>query len=321
MEAASYIEGILSQDRVVLAKSLTLIESSLAKDQEIALEVLEACMAHSGKSDRIAVSGSPGVGKSSFIEQLGLASIADGNKVAVLAIDPSSQVAGGSILGDKTRMEQLSTKKEAFIRPSPAADFLGGVALKTRESIILCEAAGFNKIIIETVGVGQSEIAAANMSDLFLVLVLAGAGDELQGIKRGIIELADMIAINKADGDNVSKAQKAKQSYLNALHLFPVKRSGQKVDVHAISSLNGMGIAELKANIESYLNAVKKNGFFSLRRQDQNLSWLNDCIKYEIQKKYKELSNEHYSELIENVKKGLLIPSKAAVEMIRRFSL
>jgi LAO/AO transport system kinase len=225
LPVTDYVNGILKGDITLLSKAVTLVESASTKHQQLAQEIITLCLPHSGKSIRVGITGVPGVGKSTFIEALGSYITKRGGKLAVLAIDPSSERTRGSILGDKTRMEELSVDKNAYIRPSPSAGSLGGVARKTRETIILCEAAGFDHIFIETVGVGQSETAVHSMTDFFLLLMLAGAGDELQGIKRGIMEMADIIAINKADGNNIEKAQMAKVQYNNAIHLFPKKDS------------------------------------------------------------------------------------------------
>ncbi|TAL81533.1 MAG: methylmalonyl Co-A mutase-associated GTPase MeaB, partial [Bacteroidetes bacterium] len=249
-----YFEGIISGNRTILSQAITLIESSLPEHYETAQSIIEKCLPHSSKSIRIGITGVPGAGKSTFIETFGLHIISGGRKLAVLTIDPSSEHTKGSILGDKTRMEQLSTHKDAFIRPSPASGTLGGVARKTRETIILCEAAGFDTILVETVGVGQSETAVHSMVDLFLLLMLAGAGDELQGIKRGIMEMADLIAITKADGSNKPAADKARQSFQNALYLFPAKSSGWKPQVLTCSALQNNGIAELWEIIMEYVN-------------------------------------------------------------------
>lgn len=311
MKADEYISGILSGDRVRLAQALTLVESNLDQDRHLADEILNACLSHSGNSQRIAISGAPGVGKSTFIEAYGIELIEQGHRIAVLAIDPSSQNTGGSILGDKTRMQKLSSHEMAFIRPSPAADALGGVAHRTRESILLCEAAGYTKILIETVGVGQSEIAAAHMSDLYMVLVLAGAGDELQGIKRGIIEMADILIVHKADGENIEAAKRARQSYLNALHLYPAKSSGQNVDVRTHSSMNDEGIAGLHNAISKYFEAVQQSGYFEEKRKQQVLHWLDDALMLEIRKKYMKADGK-YLKIREKVASGELHPTLAA---------
>ena len=264
-----YIDGILKGDVMVLSRAVTLIESSKPEHKDLAQEIVSGCMPHSGNSVRIGITGVPGAGKSTFIEALGLYVIEKGHKVAVLAIDPSSERSKGSILGDKTRMEKLSTKKNAYIRPSPSAGSLGGVARKTRETIILCEAAGFDTIIIETVGVGQSETVVHSMVDFFLLLMLAGAGDELQGIKRGIMEMADALAINKADGANIEKANLAKAQYQNALHLFPLPESGWEPRVETCSALNNTGIDNIWSLIEDYVTKTKANKYFYQNRNRQ----------------------------------------------------
>ncbi len=264
-----YVEGVLKGDRVTLSKAITLVESNLPGHYENAQKIIEKCLPYSGKSIRVGITGVPGVGKSSFIEALGTQLVNSGNKLAVLAIDPSSERSKGSILGDKTRMEQLSGSEQAFIRPSPSAGSLGGVARKTREIIILCEAAGFDRIFVETVGVGQSETAVHSMVDFFLLLMLAGAGDELQGIKRGIMEMSDAIVINKADGANKNQAKQAAVSYANALHLFPAKESGWEPKTQTCSALTGEGIREVWEMIVEYMNFTKENGFFFDKRQQQ----------------------------------------------------
>jgi len=264
-----YVNGILSSDISVLSQAITLVESAKQEHKEQAQKIINSCIPYSGKSIRIGITGVPGVGKSTFIEALGMYLIEKGNKIAVLAIDPSSEKTGGSILGDKTRMEKLSASKNAFIRPSPSGGSLGGVARKTAETIILCEAAGYNIIFVETVGVGQSEIAVSSMVDFFLLLMLAGAGDELQGIKRGIMEMADAVVINKADGENINKAKLAQAEYKNALHLFPQAESNLKPVVQIASSVTGHGIAEVWDIIKSYESFTKETGFFITKRNKQ----------------------------------------------------
>jgi len=279
LSTSEYVKGILDGNRTILSMAITLTESSLSQHQDIAQAVIGECLPHSGNSVRIGITGVPGVGKSSFIESFGTWLISEKKrKVAILAIDPSSERSKGSILGDKTRMEELSANPDAFIRPSPSGGTLGGVARKTRESIILCEAAGFDTIIIETVGVGQSETAVHSMVDFFLLLMLAGAGDELQGIKRGIMEMADMIAINKADGSNIDKAGLAKTEYENALHLFPVPPSGWAPKVVTCSALNKTGIDIIWNNITEYIKQTESNQFFRLRRNMQSKYWLEESI-------------------------------------------
>ena len=274
-----FISEILAGNISFLSRAITLIESSNKKHQEKANIILNECLPHANKSIRIGITGVPGVGKSTFIEALGMQLTEKNKKVAVLAIDPSSSINKGSILGDKTRMEELVNNKHAFIRPSPAGSSLGGVAQKTRETIILCEAAGFDTIIIETVGVGQSETMVHSMVDFFLLLKIAGAGDELQGIKRGIIEMADAIIINKADGENIRNAGIAKVDFTRALHLYPQKNSGWKPKVLTASALEGTGVNEVMEMIESYISLVKKNNFFVSNRNHQNISWLKAIIE------------------------------------------
>jgi len=274
-----FISEILAGNISFLSRAITLIESSNKKHQEKANIILNECLPHANKSIRIGITGVPGVGKSTFIEALGMQLTEKNKKVAVLAIDPSSSINKGSILGDKTRMEELVNNKHAFIRPSPAGSSLGGVAQKTRETIILCEAAGFDTIIIETVGVGQSETMVHSMVDFFLLLKIAGAGDELQGIKRGIIEMADAIIINKSDGENIRNASIAKVDFTRALHLYPQKTSGWKPKVLTASALEGTGVNEVMEMIESYILLVKKNNFFVSNRNHQNISWLKAIIE------------------------------------------
>mgnify|MGYP006281654727 CR=1 FL=1 len=264
-----YVEGIRNGDRFMLSQAITLIESAATRHQQKAQEIIEKCLPNSGHSIRIGITGVPGVGKSTFIESFGKYLTSQGHKLAVLAIDPSSNRSKGSILGDKTRMKELSTDENAFIRPSPAAGSLGGVARKTRESIILAEAAGYDVIFVETVGVGQSEIAVHSMVDFFLLLMLAGAGDELQGIKRGIMEMADAILINKADGDNLNKARQARNEYKNALHLFPPTESGWTPRVDVCSSHTGLGMENAWAVIREYWEHTAANGYFEQKRNQQ----------------------------------------------------
>ena len=267
--AASYCEAIKKGDISMLSRAITRTESRLEKDRKLAAEILEGCLPASGNSIRIGITGTPGVGKSTFIEALGLALVERKHKVAVLAIDPSSHISGGSILGDKTRMEKLAGHPRVFIRPSASSGVLGGVARRTKESILLCEAAGFDVIIVETVGVGQSEVEVKNLVDFFLLLLLPGAGDELQGIKRGIMEVADMIVINKADGENSDKANLAKSQIQQALHLFPPKENRWEVPVLLTSALYHQGIEAVWNKIEDYEQRMKKNGYFLRHRQGQ----------------------------------------------------
>lgn len=272
---ASLIQG----DRQVLSTCITLLESTLVSDKEMAKELIQRCLPVSGNSIRIGVTGVPGVGKSTFIESFGKELVQRGFKVAVLAIDPSSSSSGGSILGDKTRMQELSVMKEVFIRPSAAGSTLGGVARKTRESIVLCEAAGFDIVLIETVGVGQSETLVHSMVDFFLLLMLAGAGDELQGIKRGIMEMADALVITKADGDNAKKAQMASREYANAMHLFPPKQSEWLAPSFTCSAYNNENIDKVWTTIDSFVNKTKLNGWFEKHRKIQDKFWLTETLK------------------------------------------
>ncbi len=277
--AEDYIKGIVTGDRTLLSQAITIIESANPVHQELARDIISGCLPYAGKSVRIGITGVPGVGKSSFIEALGTRITATGKRLAVLAIDPSSERSGGSILGDKTRMEDLSSDPNAFIRPSPSGGSLGGVARKTRESIIICEACGFDVLFIETVGVGQSETAVHSMVDFFLLLMLAGAGDELQGIKRGIMEMADVIAITKADRSNREKAEYAVTEYKNALHLFPPAESGWTPKVMTCSALEGEGLNEIWNTIEKYLLFTGENGFYAKNRSHQSRYWMYEFIE------------------------------------------
>lgn len=299
-----YVDGILNGDITILSQAVTLVESSKPEHQEIAQEIIVKCLPFSGNSVRIGITGVPGVGKSTFIEAMGKYITSKGNKLAVLAIDPSSERTRGSILGDKTRMEDLSTDPNAYIRASPSAGSLGGVARKTREIIVLCEAAGFNHIFIETVGVGQSETAVHSMVDFFLLLMLAGAGDELQGIKRGIMEMADAITINKADGNNIEKAGLARVQYMNALHLFPATDSGWKPKVLTCSAYMKTGISETWETIDEYLELVKNNGYFQHKRNEQSKSWMYETINEHLRNSFYQ--NEQIKEMMEELEKKVL---------------
>ena len=279
LTATDYVEGILAGNTAILGQAVTLVESTNPEHQVIAQEVIERCLPYSGKSIRIGISGVPGAGKSTSIDEFGIHVLErTGGRLAVLAIDPSSEKTKGSILGDKTRMEKLSVHPDSFIRPSPSAGSLGGVARKTRETIILCEAAGFDKIFVETVGVGQSETACHSMVDFFLVIQLAGTGDELQGIKRGIMEMADGIVINKCDGDNVEACHLAARQFQNALHLFPMPESGWSPKVLCYSGFYGLGIKEVWDMVYEYVDFVKQNGYFDHRRAEQAKYWMYESI-------------------------------------------
>lgn len=279
LTAEDYVEGILKGDVTILGQAITLVESVHPVHQQIAQEVITRCLPYSGHSVRVGISGVPGAGKSTSIDEFGIHVLNEyGGKLAVLAIDPSSERTKGSILGDKTRMEKLAVHPKSFIRPSPSAGSLGGVARKTRETIILCEAAGFDKIFVETVGVGQSETACHSMVDFFLLIQVAGTGDELQGIKRGIMEMADGIIINKCDGANVDACHMAATHYKNALHLFPMPESGWRPQVLCYSGFYGYGIKEIWDMIYAYIDFVKKNGYFDFRRGEQAKWWMRETI-------------------------------------------
>lgn len=275
---AEFVEGILKGNITILSQAVTLVESSKYEHQQVAQEIIEKCLPHAGKSVRIGITGVPGAGKSTSIDAFGMHLIGQGRKLAVLAIDPSSERSKGSILGDKTRMEALSREKNAFIRPSPSAGSLGGVARKTRETIVLCEAAGFDTVFVETVGVGQSETAVHSMVDFFLLIQLAGTGDELQGIKRGIMEMADGIIINKADGDNLEKAKLAAAQFRNALHLFPAPESGWSPKVLTYSGYYNLGIKEIWDMVGEYMEFTQKNGYFNYKRNEQAKYWMYESI-------------------------------------------
>jgi len=316
-----FVSGILSGNRTILGQAITLIESSLPQHYDTSQAIIEKCLPSSGKSIRIGITGVPGVGKSTLIEALGLFIAGEGRKTAVLAVDPSSKQTKGSILGDKTRMEKLSTHPDAFIRPSPTAGTLGGVTRKTRETIILCEAAGFDTILVETVGVGQSETAVHSMVDFFLLLMLAGAGDELQGIKRGIMEMADQIAITKADGKNETAAGNARILYQNALHLFPAPPSGWKPGVLTCSAVSNTGIRELWLKIRDYVEFTRRNGYFEKRRKEQALLRMDDAILEYL--KYTFLNNGRVKSLRPQIEKllyeGKITSYRAAVSLIDNY--
>lgn len=317
-----YVTGITAGNRAVLSRAITLIESTLTEHQQMAEAVINACLPFSGKSIRVGITGIPGVGKSTFIESFGMHLIsAAQKKVAVLAVDPSSQKTKGSIMGDKTRMETLAQQENAFIRPSPSAGSLGGVARKTRETAILCEAAGFDVILIETVGVGQSETAVNSMVDYFMLLLLPGAGDELQGIKRGIMEMADGIVINKADGDNLKRAEIAAADVRRAIQLFPADPRGWQVPVNTCSSLEHNGIDTLWLNIERFYRHMQIKGHFDATRQEQAAWWLRESITEALLQAFhsnKEVA-ARYAELEADIKAHRLSPFTASRELLSLF--
>lgn len=319
--AAELISGILDGNITALSRAITLIESTNPLHLSKANEVINACLLHANKSVRIGITGVPGVGKSTFIEAFGKHLTSLGKKVAVLAVDPSSTLSHGSILGDKTRMEELVKDKNAFIRPSASGTTLGGVARKTRETITLCEACGFDTIIIETVGVGQSETAVHSMVDFFLLLKIAGAGDELQGIKRGIMEMADAIVINKADGDNIKKAKLAKTEFNRALHLFPAKKSGWTPTTATCSSITTEGISDVWSTILDFLNLTQENDYFNVKRSQQNEYWLLETINEQLKLNF--YTNPEIQQLLDSTKEAVqkdqLSPFAAAQLLLEKY--
>ncbi|MCC3152908.1 methylmalonyl Co-A mutase-associated GTPase MeaB [Hymenobacter sp. BT770] len=319
LSATEYAEGILAGNRTVLGRAITLAESTLPTDQALTQDVLQAVLPHTGRCLRVGITGVPGVGKSTFIEALGRYLVETlGKKLAVLAVDPSSQRGGGSILGDKTRMPWLAAHPAAFIRPSPAGGSLGGVARATREALLLCEAAGHDVIFVETVGVGQSETTVHGMVDFFLLLLLAGAGDELQGLKRGIMEMADAVCITKADHGNEQAARRARVDYQNALHLFPPAPSGQPQPVLLTSAVSGTGLAEVWEAIEHYAAATRQSGYFQQRRQQQQLQWLHQSIVQELEMRFYAdgAVRARLPAIKQAVAAGRLTPFAAATELL-----
>ncbi len=315
LSAEQYLDGILNANRVILARAITVIESVLPADALLASDILSAVLPHTGKARRVGITGVPGAGKSTFIGQLGMHLTRDlGETVAVLSVDPSSPVSGGSILGDKTRMEELSVQPKAFIRPSPSRGHSGGVARRTRETILLCEAAGYQNILVETVGVGQSETAVRWMTDFFLLIMLAGAGDELQGIKRGVLELIDAAVVNKADGDNERKADSTRSMFANALHLFPPDASGWAPRVMTVSSLTGKGLPQIWQVVLEQRAQLEANGYLKERRKRQSLAWMHELITEELMTMFKENATvaAQLPALEEAVQESRLTPVAAA---------
>jgi len=318
--AKEYFDGIRKGDVSTLGQAITVLESKSQEHRSTALELLDMCLPFAGNSKRIGITGVPGVGKSTFIEAFGSFLVEQGHKPAVLAVDPSSSITKGSILGDKTRMMSLSKSEQAFIRPSPSMGSLGGVSRATRETIILCEAAGFDIILVETVGVGQSETEVHSMVDFFLLLMLAGAGDELQGIKRGIMEMADLIVINKADGDNQEASKRAKREYKNALHLFPAHEYGWIPDVSLCSSIESKGIEKVWKIITSYFELLNDKNIFDQSRSDQLSAWFHSSINQQL----KELISDHpkyeklINELLNKIQTEELSPSSAAHTLVHQ---
>ncbi len=315
------IDGVLNNDRTMLARTITLIESNSPAHYQKAQAVLQKLLPHSGNSLRIGITGVPGAGKSTTIEALGMYLIEQGHKVAVLTVDPSSAVTKGSVLGDKTRMEKLSREENCFIRPSPSSGTLGGVTRKSRETVTVCEAAGYDVILIETVGVGQSEITVRSMVDFFLLMMIAGAGDELQGIKKGVIEIADALFVNKADGENEKKAKIARAEYANALHYLQPATPGWESRAHTCSAVTGKGIPEMWEVIKKFEELTKSNGIFEKRRKDQSLEWVFSMIEDELKESF--YNNASVKEKIPTIRTailgGLLLPTKAAEDLLGVF--
>lgn len=307
-------------DKRALSEAITLVESRLPADRKRAAELLKASFSQRVPSRRIGISGVPGAGKSTFIESIGTWLCQQGHKLAVLAIDPSSELGKGSILGDKTRMEQLTAQEHAFIRPSPTSGNLGGVARATREAIALCEAAGYNLILVETVGVGQNETAVASMVDVFLLIALAGAGDELQGIKRGITEMADIIAVNKADGENLPRAQAARQEMQRALHFLPEKASGWMPRVYTCSALKHEGMDVLWEAIEAYFESTRANGYLDSHRKSQLQQWLRTALQDEIWERFE--ANQAFREKVHQLECDVMegrLPVSSALEALKEY--
>lgn len=316
-----YVEGIRRGDRVVLSRAITLVESRLPADRSLAEHVLTALLPHTGHSVRVGITGVPGVGKSTFIEAFGTYLTGQGKRLAVLTVDPSSPLSRGSILGDKTRMERLGRDPLAYVRPSAAGTATGGVADATREALLLCEAAGFEVVLVETVGVGQSEVMVKGMVDFFLLLMLAGAGDELQGVKRGIMEMADALLITKADGDNLAPARRAQAEYESALHLFPRPESGWSPPVRTCSALTGEGVAETWGLIQEFVARTKTNGFFEKNRQEQRVAWLHQSIRQKLDEWFFQnpLIQSRLPDLEAAVRRGGALPVQAASELLGSF--
>lgn len=317
-----YAEGIAQGNRFVLSRAITLVESQLPTDQALAAQLMDRILPLTGGAVRVGITGVPGVGKSTFIEAFGSYLTAQGKRLAVLAIDPTSQFSGGSIMGDKTRMERLSQDPLAYIRPSPSGNSLGGVSRKTRETMLLCEAAGYQVVFIETVGVGQSETAVSSMTDFFLLLMLAGAGDELQGIKKGIMEMADAVVINKADGDNEARAKLAKIDYQNALHLFAPHPSGWAPPVLTCSALMQKGLHDIWEQIIAHQQHTQANGWFARKRQAQNLQWMHDTIRQQLEDRFYQhpLIKKELAQKEQLVQNGQQHAVNAAFELVNLYS-
>lgn len=318
LSVEDYVAGVLGGDRSMLARAITLVESSLPLHEAMAQEVLQRVLPHAGKARRVGITGVPGVGKSTFIEALGSHLVDRGCRLAVLTIDPTSARSGGSILGDKTRMERLSSLPQAFIRPSPSGLTLGGVARRTRESMLLCEAAGYDTVFVESVGVGQSEVTMRSMVDFFLLLLLPGAGDELQGIKKGIVEMADLVAINKADGENRARAELAAQDQRAALHYLMPATEGWQTEVVLCSALTGAGVPELWERVLAFFSRLGPAGTIARRRQEQSLAWLESMIQEELRQRFYRdpRVSARLPELRARLMRGEITVAKAAAELL-----
>lgn len=321
LSTEEYYKGVISGDRAILARAITLIESNAKRHFLQAQDLIQLLLPHANKSLRIGISGVPGAGKSTFIEALGVMLCEMGYKVAVLAVDPSSSITKGSILGDKTRMEQLSNQENAFIRPSPSGGMLGGVARKSRETILLCEAAGYDIILVETVGVGQNEVTVRSMVDFFLLVLITGAGDELQGMKKGVMEICDAILVNKADGDNLIRAKTARADFDNMLHYLRPATKGWQSKAYICSALKKTGIKEIWEVMLEFEKNTKASGVFTERRNHQQLEWVNTMVVEQLKLKFfnHHLIKTRYAELAKKIEKSELSPTKAATELLELF--